>query len=85
MATPKNLYWKSFPVKTGDILNPQYYYNWRENKMPTIMINLKKLKKHASAIGLDMSPGPSLQARAGWDNCPALLHSSTRKNIRHRG
>ena len=27
------------------------------------------------------SPSPGLQARPGWDTCPASLRSSTRKNF----
>ena len=34
-------------------------------------------------LGQVPSPSPGSQAHTGWDTCPALLHSSTRKNIRH--
>ena len=41
-------------------------------------------KKYAGAVCLDRSPSPGLQARTGWDTCPAslapLLCSSTRKH-----
>ena len=28
-------------------------------------------QKYAGAVGLDRSPNPGLQARTGWDTCPA--------------
>ena len=36
-------------------------------------------KKYAGAVGLDRSPSLGSQACTGWDTCPAMHGSSTRK------
>ena len=55
------------------------FWAWPKFRTPT-NINLM-LKKYAGESAWTGPPAQNSQAHTGWDTCPALLRSSTRKKI----